>query len=375
MVNRWTRRRNQIAERAKLHEQQDAAAREQCNGTSNVVVSIAIGTETPTCDWVDALLENARSFLSRTSHVVLHLSRELSCSLRDIARWDATEDMKVAVNPVRLPTRAGHGSILYAHLLNVQFATKRWDGCCCYAVLQASNMLWLRRGMEIQVEHVRCSVGREGWRQPNAEMPLLISGYRSGTAGDEITARFYLNLTRTHYPMHAREIFAQRSRQPAHVRGESGRHAWSYHEGSFYPLATVLRFLRHLELTLTAQQILNASNSPEEWWLQAWSLNREPPTTPVQLTSQQLCLRLNVSQNGSSVQPRYVQKVRDDLMCPQALGSYRYYALKRFVRNASNKLTAQVLRLSRERSTLQRPHASPSSAECKRAAADRRRLP
>jgi hypothetical protein len=36
-------------------------------------------------------------------------------------------------------------------------------------------------------------------------------------------------------------------------------------------------------------------------WLQAWTLNREPPSTPIQPTTHQLCLRLNISQYSSQV--------------------------------------------------------------------------
>ena len=244
--------------------------------------------------------------------------------------------------------------------------------------------------MEARVVKLQCSVGREGWRKPNVEMPLLISGYRAGTSGDEITSRFYLNLTHTRYPMSAREIFSQRNRQPAWVgegQQRKGRHGWSYHEGSFYLLVTVLRFIRHLERSLTIQQILNASNSPEEWWLQAWTLNWEPASTPVQPSSQQLCLRWNVSYNASRaksfVPSRVVQKVRDDLLCPQPLGSYRFYALKRFVRDAAHATTAGILRLGRAAQGSEATfdeHArswrhNSSSSACVRARAARARLP
>ena len=89
-----------------------------------------------------------------------------------------------------------------------------------------------------------------------------------------------------------------------------------------------------------------SSNSPEEWWLPAWTLNREPSTTPVQRTTQQLCMRLNISFRASRVPFRYVQKAEDDLACPQRPGSFRYYAVKRFSRDASDVVVAGILNLS-----------------------------
>lgn len=382
LANRWVRRRSLVDERAK---RQADARNEQlaaCSRTVRVVVSLAIGEETPTCAWVDALLLNVLAFTRTNTAVMLHISSRLLCSAADLRRWtsaDLVKDRLVAVNPSRLPTRGGHGSVLYAHLLNARSATARWQNCCCYFVLQASNMLWVRSGMEARVESLRCSVGREGWRKPNIDMPLLIAGYHRGTAGDVLTARLYHNLTRSRYPMTAREIFAVKSKQPEKRAGDGervSRFGWSYHEGAFYPYATVMRFLAHLEASLSMQQIMDASNSPEEWWLQAWALNREPPSVPIQPVTQQLCLRLNISQNGSHVTAKYVQKMYDDLMCPQPPGAYRYYALKRFARNASNELTAQALRLSRDRRfhrTVTSTNAS--SAECIHAHAARRRLP
>lgn len=301
--NRWVRRRQTNAVRA--HEKEAVASAKRarnCNRTTSVLVSMAVGEETPACKWIDALLLNVLAFTEPRTAIMLHVSSRLPCTAADMRRWttsDLARGRMVEVNPTRLPTLGGHGSVLYAHLLNARFAAARWKSCCCYLVLQASNMLWVRHGMEARVERLRCSVGIEGWRRTDVDMPLLIAGYRRGSAGDVITARLYHNLTGSRYPMKAREIIAlERSRQSI---SSQVRHAWSYHEGAFYPHATVLRFLEFLESTLSREQIMQSSNSPEEWWLQAWTLNREPLSTPIQPTTHQLCLRLNISQNGSQV--------------------------------------------------------------------------
>ena len=402
-INRWARRRVVDAEHARQRADEAAAIRQRrlqlCNGTSRVLISIAIGTETSACSWVDALIENALAFTRADTVVAIHLSSALACPPGDLERWRGTlaRGSRGLVNPVRIATQLGHGSVLYGHLLNARAAAARWEGCCCSFVMQASNMLWVRRGMEDRVEQLGCSVGREGWRRPDEALPLLMSGWRKGAAGDEISSRFYLNLTRTRHPMSARDIFALRASQPERraaaaapaAAAASGRHAWSYHEGSFYPHATVLRFLRHLEGALSLEQILRASNSPEEFWLPAWTLNHEPPAVPVQSSTQQLALRVNISYHASTVPLKFVQKARDDLACPQD-APFRFYALKRFSRNASDAVAAGILQLSSRAAAAaaseRRPPAAqaqaptrgssgPGSGACARARAARGRFP
>eukprot|EP00322_Chrysochromulina_rotalis_P018734 CAMPEP_0115846784 /NCGR_PEP_ID=MMETSP0287-20121206/10039_1 /TAXON_ID=412157 /ORGANISM="Chrysochromulina rotalis, Strain UIO044" /LENGTH=378 /DNA_ID=CAMNT_0003300585 /DNA_START=193 /DNA_END=1330 /DNA_ORIENTATION=- len=353
--------------------EQQSSSKLTCNSSTRVVVSIAVGDETPACSWVDSLVINALAFTLPSTAIMIHISSRLKCNADEIASWStvaASQNRLLAVNQKRLASRGAHGSVLYAHLLNVRAAAARWRAYC-YVVLQASNMLWVRQGMEARVEKLRCSVGREGWRKPNIEMPLLVAGYHPGSAGDVITARYYHNVTGSRYPMSAREIFAVRQRQPEKLPGRKNvtRFGWSYHEGAFYPFQTVMRFLAHLESSLTARQILEASNSPEEWWLQAWALNREPISLPIQRVAQQLCMRLNVSQGASHVPAKYVVKMRDDLLCPGPPGSYRYYALKRFARNATDEVTAQALLISSELYTRGVAQGNNTSNECKRAVA------
>jgi hypothetical protein len=67
-------------------------------------------------------------------------------------------------------------------------------------------------------------------------------------------------------------------------------------------------------------------------------------------------------------------------MCPQSAERYRFYALKRFARNADNEVTAQALHLSEAqlRTSVRAGKAGAvnrSSFACVRAAAARRRLP
>ena len=93
-----------------------------CNGTSRVLISIAIGTETSACNWVDALIENALAFTRADTVVAIHLSSALACPPGDLERWRGTlaRGSRGLVNPVRIATQLGHGSVLYGHLLNAR---------------------------------------------------------------------------------------------------------------------------------------------------------------------------------------------------------------------------------------------------------------
>ena len=106
--------------------------RKWCNESQSVLISIAVGSETRSCSWIVALLKNALGFSRRDTLIALHLSSSLLCSPDKVLRQvDAQDQDRVLINPVRLRTRQGHGSVLYAHLLNGRSASTRWAGCCC----------------------------------------------------------------------------------------------------------------------------------------------------------------------------------------------------------------------------------------------------
>ena len=97
--------------------------------------------------WVTALLHNILDFTQDETRIVVHLSAQSNYTASTLETWDRG---RVAVNPTRLPTWKGSGAILYGHLLNARHAEARWPGHCCILVMQASNMLWVRRGMAAQ---------------------------------------------------------------------------------------------------------------------------------------------------------------------------------------------------------------------------------
>ena len=72
-------------------------------------------------------------------------------------RWRPRSRSQPSHRPSRDLPRTG--SILYAHALNAFAAAVQWPAAR-YIVLQASNMLWVRPGMEARVRRLRHSLGR-----------------------------------------------------------------------------------------------------------------------------------------------------------------------------------------------------------------------
>ena len=288
--------------------------------------------------WIDALVQNTLAFTESSTFLVMHLSNATEYGEDVMDRWNATAG-RTAINGQRLPTRSGYGSVLYAHMLNARFATHRWampSSCCCsFVVLMASTMLWVRPGMEARVRTMQSSVGREGWARqgmPGASRRMwrYHQNHAKSHFGDpheRITSDFYFNLT-----------------------SGGGRHAWSYHEGSFYPLGAVLRFLALLEDSLPRADIMAATLFPEEWWLQAYVLNSMNETVRTHNTSQQLSTRYVPT--SQRVPARVVEAAARELELecqkPSAedhSSRHRYYAHKSFAPNRSEPLTARALQL------------------------------
>jgi hypothetical protein len=230
--------------------------------------------ETPPCvgislvayeehNWIDALLRNALAFSSETTRVVLHLNRASAYANSTMAAW---ETKRVSLNPHRIRVSRETGSILWAHVLNSVHLSNRWPACK-HVVLQASNMLWLRSGMEATVLSKTYSIGRR-WRSFKTEVE-----------------RHSQN-----------ELFRALT--------EGGRHPFAYHEGSFYPVAAmlsfrefVLGFLRQKSNATLSSALLNVGSYPEESWLQGFVVNRFEPFRSEWLNgtrnhSSQLCWRV-----------------------------------------------------------------------------------
>jgi hypothetical protein len=101
--------------------------------------------------------------------------------------------------------------------------------------------------------------------------------------GDRISAKVYFNLTGS-VPVWAGNRYSS----------TTGANVWSYHEGSFYPISVILRFLDYVDAHLTLDELGRATLMPEEFWLQAWVANREP-TLRVHKQPRQLAARWKVT--------------------------------------------------------------------------------
>mmetsp|Transcript_4430 Transcript_4430/g.11622 ORF Transcript_4430/g.11622 Transcript_4430/m.11622 type:complete len:380 (+) Transcript_4430:62-1201(+) len=328
------------------------------SGRSGVLVSIAVGDETAQCSWVQTLMDNVMRLSREDTHVVLHLSSTLKCADIDLNRW-RHEHRRLILNPARLTTRAGTGSVLRAHLLNARHAATKWasepNRCCCSFIMQSSNMLWLRPGMEQRVMELGSSLGRTGWGGVSKLltvrlMQIGIEAHTKGTVPDQkhlpsylpaqsllTTAAVYHNLTAS--SIHSMPL-----------------HAFEYHEGSFYPLATVLRFLSRIELLISSSQMDAAMNYPEEFWLQAYVLNHEDANL-AHPTSQQLCLRSLVAAGKTAHGVHAAERLATTAGCSLtgrremnrtslAAEYVRFFAFKRFVRDCEEKVTAYALNLT-----------------------------
>ena len=157
-----------------------------------------------------------------------------------------------------MPVQRSFGSVLFAHLLNSRAIAAIWPDSE-YIVLQASNMMWTRIGMEARVRALGHSV------------TLKPHGFKPRTAS-QLAVRGH--------------PFAQL------VFGNQSLDGSSQHEGSFYPLSIVLRFAALLTSWFkTVDQILSTRSSPEEYWLQAFALNIAGLAP--QPNASWLCLRLH----------------------------------------------------------------------------------
>ena len=332
-----------------------------------VVISIAAGEER--CSWLRALVYNALAFSWSTTHIVVHLCSSTLCSDEDITSLNGT-DSRVYLNGVRLPTVPGTGLQLYAHLLNARFAAAKWPQLreSGYLILQASNMLWLRPNFEVIVQNITCSVDSTGWHRrasSRAEalknmawnLKKLTPDERTRVNiterdwGDRISAKVYFNLTGS-VPKWAGNRYNY----------TTGIHVWSYHEGSFYPVSVILRFLDYIDARLTLDELGRATLLPEEFWLQAWVANREP-TLRVHERTRQLAARWKVTDKTGRVPLGKVMEYATALNASRACSGIRrmnalaerekdrefhnlpFYAWKRFERNVSDLTTAAVLKM------------------------------
>merc|ERR1719356_1054546 len=144
---------------------------------------------------------------------------------------------RVALTKARIPIRKIGGSILYAHLLNSKTLEETWPGECEFFAMQASNMWWVRKGMERSVRAHR-------YAQLAIQPKSLASN--SGPFWHEL--------------------------QPKALNG------WGQPEGAFFPMKMVHDFNDYLDAWLERSHqnfnvVLDVRIYVEAFWLPTYALN------------------------------------------------------------------------------------------------------
>ena len=267
--------------------------------------------------WIDALLDNALTLTG--AHVALHLNALSAYDAFDLERWAAME--RVVLSQERVAVSRNTGSILYAHLINARTLNASFP--CTEIVLQASNMAWVRPGMDAEVTR-RHSFLTDDAALANVSAASCSALYAGRVGANQICSA------------------ALRSPIVQHLSRKRGLWTWKAHEGSFYPLAWVLEFGAVLDSWAQANRfnVLGATPMPEEFWLPIWVLNEKADAL--------------AEASGPQVAMRGPEDC-DYCISREAIDGIRtnggpYFGVKRVERDLSNEVTQYVFSLAlRER--------------------------
>lgn len=183
-----------------------------------VCVSAAVYEPVP---YVNMFVRNFLKFAEPSTRLVMHLDAATDYLEHDIERWQDTAGGRVTSPLKRIPVKPFMGSILFAQMLNAEWADQHWNNECTYFVYQASNMMWVRKGFEAEVRS-----RRYGQMRANSE-----GGCDSGQS---ITKKLIPN----------------------------NMYGWGQPEGSFYPMSMVRNFYKVMI------NFFAVDGLPEEHWFQ-----------------------------------------------------------------------------------------------------------
>lgn len=271
--------------------------------------------------WIDAVLENAQKFLEPNTTIMLHLNSEAEYSEAQIAQWNKSFH-RVFVTPERVAAQRFHGSILYSHLMNVKYLPSN----CHYVLLQASNMLWMRRGVEDAVRD----------QHMGGVNNITCKCQGECMCRKRMLHDFFRNwLVSMGGPIN----------ETAPAMG------WGYHEGAFYPVTLVKEFAEYLDKYLDNPhrtldvEVLNAMDDAEEYWLQTYALNRIPwkeeygPALALFETTE-----VGVSlESAKSIQKG--EKPPPPFWNDKLFGKHGFFAAKRIMRDLQNPVTSYIMSL------------------------------
>ena len=268
--------------------------------------------------WIDALLDNALTLTG--ARVALHLNSLSEYDAFDLERWAAME--RVVLSQERVAVSRNTGSILYAHLINAHTLNASFP-MCTHLVLQASNMAWVRPGMDAEVTR-RHSFLTDDAALANVSAASCSALYAGRVGANQICSA------------------ALSSPIVQHLARKRGLWTWKAHEGAFYPLAWVLEFGAVLDSWAQANRfnVLAATPMPEEFWLPIWVLN-EKAATPAEASGPQVAMR-GPEDCDYCISRGVVDELRQN--------GGPYFGVKRIERDLSNEVTQYVFSLAvRER--------------------------
>eukprot|EP00928_Gymnodinium_smaydae_P070935 TRINITY_DN54666_c0_g1_i1.p1 TRINITY_DN54666_c0_g1~~TRINITY_DN54666_c0_g1_i1.p1 ORF type:complete len:312 (+),score=43.34 TRINITY_DN54666_c0_g1_i1:72-1007(+) len=268
--------------------------------------------------FIDALLSNIDHFMEKDTKVALHLNARTEYSEEDLSRWNGRIPQgqgdvgRSRVSKERLAVEPFMGSVMAAHLINARTMEKEWPGQCAYFLIQASNMMWVKKGAEAVVrEHEYSRIN-------------LVDAPWGHTADHPFTAE---------------------------LSPDGKLFGWAISEGSYYPMTDVIDFNARLDRYLEAngttlkESLEHCYAYFEESWLPTYALNFGSKYSLEKKDSYEypMCFRAmnyDIVDDGMSVDQ--VKEVLD----PANREMQHFYAVKRVSRHVDSPGTQFIMSLS-----------------------------
>lgn len=286
-------------------------------------------------EYINEFIENFLEFTEPTSKLAFHLNSvaEVEYKDADLKNWKNHPSGRVTLTDERIEVLKFGGTILLADLLNYRTLEKQWPGHCKYVTLQASNMFWVRKGMEQWVREKQYAVLAV---QQNS------LGDRSGAFWDEM------------------------------VKKGRGLKGWGPPEGSFFPASTLSGFSKmleqHVQQKHTDEETAMSRDAVdavylEAFWLQTYALNfdsksKEWETAQKNGLDNSVCYRHMVEKaadyDKDSVpieevkQLEKASEVIDDRIDNTKIKAAGFFAVKRVNRDMHHPTTKYIMSLARK---------------------------
>jgi len=287
-------------------------------GSANTTVCVSLPVFEMEPSYIEELLNNFMFFTEPTTKVALHFDANTKYTEETMTRFNGLASDRVALTRTRIPMRKFGGSILYVHLLNSRTLEETWPGVCKFFAMQASNMWWVRKGME-------ASIRKHGYAQLAVQPKSLAAN--SGPFWHELL--------------------------PKALNG------WGQPEGAFFPMRMVRHFNKYADAWLsrthqTYQAILDVKIDVEAFWLPTYALNfaKDIPEKSVG-GNFALCYRHMVDSSKNDSVP--IEEIKDliagekfihDTIDNKLIPAAPFYAVKRVNRDLNHPTTKFVVSLS-----------------------------